>query len=132
MKTIIDSNTIIKYLVADNKILHEKAKTFFAGVRNGTTKIFLEQIVFAEVVDLLSSRYNVPREKINETLCYLIKYRGINCEDKAIFLKALEIYTSSEFNISDALLLAKANILNYQVFSFNDKFLDYYEQFSNN
>ena len=92
----------------------------------------MEQIVFAEVVDLLSSRYNVPREKINETLCYLIKYRGINCEDKAIFLKALEIYTSSEFNISDALLLAKANILNYQVFSFNDKFLDYYEQFSNN
>ena len=72
---IIDTNFILRYLLADNKEQYRKSKAVFDQVREGKIIIHLEQAVFVEVIFVLSSFYETPKERIIETsmLYYLIK-----------------------------------------------------------
>ena len=61
---IIDTNFILRYLLADNKEQYKKSKAVFDQVREGKIIIHLEQAVFVEVIFVLSSFYETPKERI--------------------------------------------------------------------
>ena len=74
---IIDTNFILRYLLADNKEQYKKSKAVFDQVREGKIIIHLEQAVFVEVIFVLSSFYKTPKEKIIETIYALLSYKEV-------------------------------------------------------
>ena len=63
-KYIADTNFILRYLLADNKEDYKKTKIIFEKVRIGKCQIEIIQSVFAEVIFVLSSFYEVPKIEI--------------------------------------------------------------------
>ncbi|KIE05722.1 Uncharacterized protein NF27_DC00010, partial [Candidatus Jidaibacter acanthamoeba] len=89
---IIDTNFILRYLLADNQEQYQIAKTFFQSVKSGKTRAYLEQAVIMEVIFVLSSYYKVPRDRIVNVLNNFLRYKGLVINEKEIIIKALEIY----------------------------------------
>lgn len=121
---IIDTNVIIRYLINDDSKLFIQAKQFLDQVKSGKIKCRLEQAVFTEVAFVLSSYYEVPREKIADVLHNLLLYKGIIVNDHAVFLLSLEIYKNSKLHIVDSILAANTQVHNLKLMSFDAELSD--------
>jgi len=117
---IIDTNFILRYLIADNKEQFKQAKKLFDQARNGKIHIKLEQIIFIETIFVLSSFYEVPKEKIIETMHNLLLYKGLEA-DKGLLSAALEIYKQHNIHIVDSIIAAKSKVENIELLSFDKK-----------
>jgi predicted nucleic acid-binding protein len=82
MKYICDTNFILRYLLADNSEMFDKAKAIFKEVNAGESTIILEQAVFTEVVFVLSSFYKVPKAEIVKILSDLLAYKRVKSYGK--------------------------------------------------
>lgn len=121
---IIDTNVIIRCLIKDDSKFFIQAKQFLDQVKSGKIKCHLEQAVFTEVVFVLSSYYEVPREKIADVLHNLLFYKGMIVKNKDVFLLSLDIYKNSKLHIVDSLLAANSQIHNLKLMSFDEELLD--------
>lgn len=124
-KKIIDTNLIVRYLVRDQLVHYKRARDFFDLVKLGKIKAILEQAVFTETVFVLSKIYEVPKEKISEALAGLLEYKGIYNHEKEVLLKSLSIYTQTNLHIVDCILIAKAQLHNIDIESFDQELLKY-------
>lgn len=122
---IIDTNFILRYLLADNQEQYQVAKTFFQNVKSGKTRAYLEQAVIMEVIFVLSSYYKVPRERIVNVLNNFLRYKGLVINEKEIIIKALEIYMTTKLHIVDSLLAAKSIISNLNIMTFDNELKEY-------
>jgi predicted nucleic-acid-binding protein len=127
MKYICDTNFILRYLLADNPAMFDKAKKIFDQAKNGQIKLVIEQTVFTEVIFVLSSFYQVPKEKISQILLELLAYKGISSEKEALSL-TLNYYSKLNMHVVDCLLLAKAKLTRTPVLSFDQRLNDCYEK----
>jgi predicted nucleic-acid-binding protein len=118
---IIDTNFILRYLLADNKDQYKITCEFFKKVKTGRTKAIVKDLVIAEVVFVLSSYYEVPRDRIAQSLCQLLPYKGITMENKEAIIKALAIYANTKLHIVDAILASHAQLSKTQLLTFDKK-----------
>ena len=119
-KYIVDTNFIVRYLVADNEDQYMEAKELFESAREGKVQIQLEQSVFVEVIFVLSSFYEIPKEKIVDTMRSLLSYKGLETE-KNLLQHALEIFQENTIHIVDAIVIARCNYSEKQVLTFDKK-----------
>lgn len=119
-KYIVDTNFIIRYLLSDNEDQYKETKGFFESAREGKIQIQLEQSVFVEVIFVLSSFYEIPKEKIVATLHSLLSYKGLEAE-KQLLQHALEIFQENNIHIVDAIVIARCNYSKNQVLTFDKK-----------
>ena len=124
-KRLIDTNLIIRYLVNDNPDQYIIARDFFDLVKLGRIKAYLEQTVFTETIFVLSSIYNVPKERICSTLYDLLIYKGIYNPEKEVLLKSLAIYSETNLHIVDCIIAAKAKLHELEIQSFDQALIDY-------
>lgn len=122
-KYIADTNFILRYLLADHEEHYKQAKVIFEEVRNGKCQISIEQGVFAEVIFVLSSFYEVPREKIVEILKSLLSYKGIRAETK-IYSAALDVYLEHNIHIVDSILAVQILYSGDELLTFDKKLHD--------
>ena len=120
MKYICDTNFIIRYLLADNQVMFTRTKEIFDKAKIGQVTLTIEQTVFTEVIFVLSSFYQVPKDKIVETLAELVTYKGID-SDIDTMLSALYIYRDQNLHIVDCLLLVKSKLTKVPILSFDRK-----------
>lgn len=118
-----DTNTIVRYLVADDPVLHEKAKDVFDKVKNGISKAVILESVVAECIYVLTKIYGVPRQRAAESLTDLLHYKGIVNNDQQELIRALTLFSEQGLDIVDCILCAKALTENNRLFTF-DKELD--------
>jgi predicted nucleic-acid-binding protein len=116
---ILDTNIIIRYLVNDHPEHYKIAKEFFAKVKLGEVKVFLEQTVFTEIIFVLSKIYIIPRSKIVEVLEELLTYKGLYNHEKEVLLESLKIYSTTSLDIVDCVVVAKAKFFGLAVESFD-------------
>jgi predicted nucleic-acid-binding protein len=121
MKKLPDTNTILRYLLKDNRELFQKAFVFFENVRKGQEKAIILESVLTETVYVLIKYYNVPREEISNKLKEFLLYKGVLNDDKEELIRALDIFSSSNLAIVDCILCAKARNAGFEMFSFDDK-----------
>lgn len=132
-KIILDTSVIVRYLTGDNPELCQIAKQLFDLVKLGKVKAYLEQTVFTETIFVLSSKfYQVPREVISETLRDLLFYKGIHNPEKEILLASLSIYTTTTLSIVDCIIVAKAQVEQLDIKSFDKQLLKYSENYAQN
>lgn len=119
-KYIADTNFILRYLLADNEENYNQAKIIFEEARTGKFQIAIEQGVFAEVIFILSSFYEVPREKIVEVLKSLLSYKGIRAETE-IYSAALDMYLENNVHIVDSILTVRTLYSGDELLTFDKK-----------
>ena len=114
--TVIDTNVILRYLLND---IQEQADKASKIIEEGA-KSYPE--IIAEVVYVLVKLYSVPREKINEIISP-ITYE-ITFENAEIIRSALENFSQTKFDFVDCHLLARKQILNESIFTFDKKLVN--------
>lgn len=118
--SIIDTNVVLRYLLKDNESLYQEAKKIFNNIIIGQEKIILTQIVFCEVIFVLTNFYNVSKEDIIDSLNNLLGYKGLIADKKVLF-EALKIYKEHNLHIVDCILHAEAYINKYNLITFDKK-----------
>ena len=119
-KYIADTNFILRYLLADNKEDYKKTKIIFEQARIGKYQIEIIQSVFAEVIFVLSSFYEVPKIEIVRILKSLLSYKGVKV-DSDIYSAALDIYLEDNIHIVDSILAVKALLSDDELLTFDKK-----------
>ena len=109
----IDTNVILRYLLNDIPEQADKA----AQVIENVAKAYPE--IVAEVVYVLVKLYSVPREKISEIVSPIVD--EVEFDHVGIVKAALDYYSQTKFDFVDCLMLARNQILDEEVFTFDKK-----------
>jgi predicted nucleic-acid-binding protein len=118
-KSLPDTNTIVRYLVADDPDLHGKAKEFFDKVKHGSVKAVILESVIAECVYVLTTVYKVPRDRAAGSLIDVLRYKGIANDDQQELIRALTLCSEQGLDIVDCILCAKAASAEDHLFTFD-------------
>jgi predicted nucleic-acid-binding protein len=121
IRSLPDTNTIVRYLVKDDLALYTKAKDFFDKVKNGSEKALILESVIAECVYVLTKIYKVPKDKISNSLINILHYKGIANDDRKELIRALTIFFEKGIDIVDCILCAKAAGGGDNLFSFDEE-----------
>jgi len=116
-KSIIDTNLLIRFLVEDDKLKASKV----ADLLVSSEKKVLLDIVFAEIVWLLSSFYSLSKEDIVQKLRSIIHAKSIYC-DKKLFDGVLSLWEANNISFVDAYIAAKAETDNLVIYSYDKDF----------
>jgi len=118
-RSLPDTNTIVRYLVADNPALHGKAKEFFDRVKHGGVKAVILESVIAECMYVLTKIYKVPRDRAAGSLIDILRYKGIANDDQQELIRALTLCSEQGLDIVDCILCAKAASTEDHLFTFD-------------
>ena len=119
VKSLPDTNIIVRYLVADDPDMHAKAMEFFDKVKNGDVKAIILESVIAECIYVLTKIYRVPRDKAAESLTSVLRYKGIVNDDQQKLIRALTLCSEYGLDIVDCILCAKAVSAEDRLFTFD-------------
>lgn len=114
--TIIDANIVLRYVLDDHPVLSPKAAEV---IEQQTVTLPIEAA--CEVVYVLQKVYSVERSEIQQKLSDLVNQQVILIEKPAAFLKALECYGTTRFDIVDTLLWAYHVVEQHVVVTFDEK-----------
>lgn len=95
--SVVDANIILRYVLDDHAELSPKAAEI---LEQQTATMPME--VACEVVYVLQKVYAVDRKDIQQQLGNLLNENLIEMEKPAIFLKALECYSTRTFDFADS------------------------------
>lgn len=93
VKSLPDTNTIVRYLVKDNPAIYNKAKVFFDKVKNGSEKAVILESVIAECIYVLTKIYLVPKDRASSSLIDILHYKGIANDDRKELIRALALFS---------------------------------------
>jgi predicted nucleic-acid-binding protein len=105
---LIDTNVILRYLLADHEKFSPKAKAFMVKVSQEKTRAEIPAVVISECVYVMEEFYRIPRLEITDTLGRILNFSWIVNPDKSEILEALIKYEASNADIVDCLLAASS------------------------
>lgn len=118
----VDTNVVLRYLLADHPALSQKAKKLFKAAEQRKLRLFLDEVVLAEVVWTLSSFHKISKVKISDSLRVLLSQNWLFCRRKKLMLEALKNFAEKNIDYIDAWLFSVAKKLNFQISSFDKDF----------
>lgn len=72
------------------------------------TELFLADLSVAETVYVLESFYETPRAQVAEVVRSLLAFGSIVVVDRAVLLRAVEVYETDRLDFAEAYLVASA------------------------
>ncbi len=119
---VLDTNFIVRYLVADNEELYKQTSLIFLEIKNNNMKASLTGEVLAETIFVLDSVYQVPKDIIfNKLIQLIICYKDI--EIKKYLLDALLLFKKENLHIVDCMIIEKSKASNSIPLSSDEKLL---------
>ena len=113
---LADTNIILRYILNDNQELAGLARQI---IETGAVEAKTE--VIAEAVYVLKGVYGATPVEISAALTVFIEYSGILVEDKAMLVKALELFGSQNLGFVDCILAACAATNDARIHTFDKK-----------
>src|SRR5690606_29522519 len=98
--TGVDTNLLVRLLVADDALQAQRARNVFA-----TGDVLVLKTVLLETEWVLRSAYQIPSEKISQAFRKLSETAGVRLDDPSGIERALELYEAG-FDFADALHLS--------------------------
>jgi len=117
----LDTNVLVRIFVDDPGNSEQSAKVRKKVGRYKT--VYVTQVVQVETVWVLSRAYGFSRSDIELVLENLLNNLAFNLENEAIFFLALQQYTTSNIDFSDAVILQRSIQKNLKLLSFDKKLL---------
>lgn len=121
-RRLVDTNLIIRYLVQDHEKHARAAEKLFEACDRGELVIVILPAVLAECVFVLESFYKTARGGIAAALSTLLSSSGVEIDDAAIHLDALDRYSGSKLHFVDCLIAAAASAAKIPVATFDHGF----------
>ena len=121
-RRLVDTNLIVRYLVQDHEKHAKAVGKLFDACDRGDVVIVVLPAVLAECVFVLESFYEHPRGDINSALGTLISSPGVEINETAIHLDALDRYRKTKVHFVDCLIAATASAENTPVATFDQDF----------
>lgn len=120
---LVDANIVLRFLLKDNKELFSKAKEIFLKAEKGDQKIYLDEIVIAEVVWTLSSFYKIKKTDIADKLEQIISQDWTVNPRKGLIMEALNLFKAKNLSFIDCWLavVSKKQELTLETFDKNLK-----------
>ena len=113
---LLDANVILRYLLADDAAMADKAEEWIgSGVAHATME------VLAEVVYVLQKVYRTERRDIAETVSGVL--HQIACPEKRIADTALSIYAETTLDFVDCVLCARHRVCGDDIATFDKPLL---------
>jgi predicted nucleic acid-binding protein len=103
---VIDTNIVLRFLLADQPEHFERAKALLAEVQAGKRRAYLPESVLAECIFVLTKFYKVPKQEAAARLGELLDYKGFRGDHLAVLKGALAIFTAQKIAFVDAIVLA--------------------------
>lgn len=98
---LVDANIILRLLFKDNKALFLKAKEIFLKAEKGDQKIYLDEVIIAEVVWTLSSFYKIKKPDITDGLEKIISQDWTINPRKGLIIEALNLFKAKNLSFID-------------------------------
>jgi len=121
-RRLVDTNLIVRHLVQDHARHAKVAGRLFDACDRGEVVTVVLPAVLAECVFVLDSFYQHPRGDIASALGTLISSPGVEINEEAIHLDALDRYRKSKVHFVDCLIAATASAENTPVATFDQDF----------
>jgi predicted nucleic-acid-binding protein len=121
-RRLIDTNLIVRYLVQDHEKHAKVAGGLFDACDHGQLTIVVLPAVLAECVFVLESFYERSRADIASALSRLISSPGIEINEAAIHMDALNRYRKTNAHFVDCLIAATAVAEDTPVATFDQDF----------
>ena len=102
MKTLLDTNVIIRHLTGDPADLAQAATAFLSTAAD----LVLVSVIAAETVSVLESYYRASRPTIATALRALIAMDSVSVQDQPTLLRSLDLYEHQKMDFADAYLVA--------------------------
>ncbi len=106
MIDLLDTNVVVRFLTADGDEKYESLYPFFEFLEKGKRRVELKLIVLFQIIFVLKSFYQVPKEKVAEGMLDLLKYKGIFIKEKKTVQRTLELWRDCRNEIVDCYLVA--------------------------
>ena len=106
MRALLDTNILIRHLTGDPPSQARRATAFLRDA----DEVILTDLILAEMVYVLESFYERPREEIAGTARALLALPSIVVADLDLLLRALELYEVARLDFAEAYLVALAEI----------------------
>lgn len=117
MKSLIDTNLIIRFLVNDDTNKANKVKKLLQNPEN--SNILLDTIV-AEIIWVLTSYYELDKRLVIEKIRGLIHVDSISC-NKKLLDKSLSIWENNHLSFIDCYIVATAELESIPIYSYDKK-----------
>lgn len=117
----IDTNILARFFCADHPDLSPKAKEIFSKAQEGKIKIYLDEIIVAETVWLLSSYYKFKKESIVLQLQELVSQPWIINSRKKLILEVLELYSKLDFHYVDCWIYCMSKSVSGELKTFDKR-----------
>lgn len=119
MTVLVDANVLVRHFTNDPPELAARARRLLRT----TERLFLADLVVAEVVYVLESYYEAPRPAVTTHVRSALSQPTIDVTDAPVLLRALELYEFERLDFAEAYLAALAEATGATVASF-DRSLD--------
>jgi predicted nucleic-acid-binding protein len=106
VSAFFDTNILIRHLTGDPPDLAARATRFLQEA----DELLLPDLILAEVVYVLESFYEVPRDRVAEIARTILAFDAITVVDRDLLLRAVELYEVDRFDFADAYLVASAEV----------------------
>ena len=104
MSAFVDTNVLVRHLTGDPPDMAARA-TAYLGTES---ELLLTDLVVAETVYVLESFYETPRDQVAQAVRSLVAFASILCVDRALLLRAIEVYETDRIDCAEAYLVACA------------------------
>jgi predicted nucleic-acid-binding protein len=121
-KYLLDTNVLLRFLLADHDQLSPEAVRLFQQAANRECLLILTDLGIAEAVWVLTSFYKLERESVAENLAKLLVRAGVHCPDLDPVLDALARFKVTSCDFYDCYLAAQAVAFGVSIASFNKDF----------
>ena len=110
METLfLDTNVVIRYVTNDDPGMAQRSRDLLKQAELGSLALIVSESVVVEVVQVLSSPklYNLPRERVAQTVSAILGLRGLKTLGKQTLLRALDLWATASVDFVDALSVAQ-------------------------
>lgn len=117
----IDTNVLIRFFRADHPELSQKAKEIFLKAQKNEIEIYLDEIIVAETVWLLSSFYKLKEKEISSQLQELISQKWVINPRKKIILDSLSLFSTNNLAYIDCWIACVSKTISGELKTFDKK-----------
>lgn len=119
MVYLLDTNSIIRFLVGDNEEHLAKSTEYFEQIELGSMEVEILSDVLMEAFFVLTKFYKLPKIEVISDLKTILSFEGVVNKDKVILFETLSIIENKNIDFVDALICAKCKFQNYEKLSFD-------------
>ena len=101
-KVFVDSNVLLRFLIADDVEQRAKAKALLERGANGEVSLLTGPPVFFEISWVLRKAYKKSREEVLDILTGLMGLPGLDLTDRSILEEALTLAGAAGMEFADA------------------------------